>query len=316
MESRDAVAALTALAHEGRLDIFRLLVRRAPDEVAAGELAAALGVRASTLSNQLAKLEQEGLVASRREGRLVLYAADLGRAGALLEFLAAACCKGRPEACLPVAEPLLRRRPGVWGPWGEGWIEDAPWDLNENWEEGSMNEGSTVYNVLFLCTHNSARSIFAESILNRIGRLGEGKAEFKAFSAGSHPRESINPDAKKLLEGLNFDVSGMRPKDWAEFAAPGAPQLHFVFTVCDRAANEVCPVWPGQPMTAHWGVADPTAAEGGPTEKALAFTEAYRHLFNRISAFTALPIASLDSLALQKQLDDIGRMSAPAPETV
>ncbi|MEL6979980.1 MAG: metalloregulator ArsR/SmtB family transcription factor [Pseudomonadota bacterium] len=301
----DAVGALSALAHEGRLEIFRLLVRRAPDAVPAGELAAALGVQATTLSNQLAKLEQERLVVSRRAGRSVLYAADLERAGALLGFLAAACCKGRPEVCLPAAGPLL------------SWSQPATPRHREDdqMSDASTSDQATVYNVLFLCTHNSARSVFGEAILNRIGRLGEGKAQFKGYSAGSHPREEIHPQTKTLLEGLNFDVSGFKPKDWSEFAAPGAPELHFVFTVCDNAANEVCPVWPGQPMSAHWGVADPSAAEGTETEKALAFTEAYRHLYNRLTAFTALPIASLDSLALQKQLDDIGRMRAPAPET-
>ena len=166
-----------------------------------------------------------------------------------------------------------------------------------------------VFNVLFLCTHNSARSIFGEVILNRLA-----PTRFKGFSAGSTPRDAVHPHTIKLLQGLNYDASSLRPKSWDEFARPDAPELHFVFTVCDRAANEACPTWPGQPMTAHWAVEDPSAVEGSDTEKAVAFAEAYRHLFNRLSAFTSLPIESLDSLALQKHLDDIGRMAAPKSE--
>lgn len=159
-----------------------------------------------------------------------------------------------------------------------------------------------IYNVLFLCTGNSARSILAEAILNR-----EGLGRFKAWSAGSHPKGEVHPYSIDLLESLNFDTSFARSKDWEEFTAPGAPAMDFVFTVCDQAAAEACPVWPGQPMTAHWGVPDPAAAQGNEAEKRLAFSEAFRMLNNRISVFTSLPFASLDSLALQKELDAIGR---------
>jgi arsenate reductase len=159
-----------------------------------------------------------------------------------------------------------------------------------------------VYNVLFLCTGNSARSIIAECILNR-----EGKGRFRGFSAGSHPKGQVHPFAIELLKKLNHPTAGLRSKDWEEFAAPGAPAMDFVFTVCDNAANEVCPVWPGQPMTAHWGLPDPAAAEGTEAERHLAFADAYRMLLNRISIFTNLPMRSLDRLALQKRLDEIGR---------
>ncbi len=159
-----------------------------------------------------------------------------------------------------------------------------------------------VYNVLFLCTGNSARSILAEAILNR-----EGMGRFKAWSAGSHPKGDVHPYALELLDNLNFDTSFARSKSWDEFAAAGAPAMDFVFTVCDQAAAEACPVWPGQPMTAHWGVPDPAAVEGNEAEKRLAFSDTFRMLNNRISVFTSLPINSLDSLALQRQLDDIGR---------
>ncbi|QKC82665.1 arsenate reductase ArsC [Mesorhizobium sp. NZP2077] len=159
-----------------------------------------------------------------------------------------------------------------------------------------------IYNVLFLCTGNAARSILAEAILNR---LGAGK--FKAYSAGSQPKGQVHPLALQLLKNLNHDTSFARSKSWEEFAAPGAPEMDFVFTVCDNAANESCPIWPGQPMTAHWGVPDPAAAEGTDVEKHLAFAEAYRMLGNRISIFVSLPMNVVDSLALQKRLDEIGR---------
>jgi arsenate reductase (thioredoxin) len=165
-----------------------------------------------------------------------------------------------------------------------------------------------VYNVLFLCTHNSARSVIAESILNR-----EGKGRFKAFSAGSQPSGTVHPYALDLLQRSRYDTSALRSKSWDEFAASGAPQMDFVFTVCDDAANEVCPVWPGQPMTAHWGVPDPSRAEGTEVEKRLAFADAYRMLNRRIELFTSLPLRSLDRLLLKQKLDDIGR-TTPAHE--
>ena len=158
------------------------------------------------------------------------------------------------------------------------------------------------FNVLFLCTGNSARSIIAEAILNR-----EGHGKFRAFSAGSHPKGEIHPYTLDLLRRSNFDVSGFRSKNWNEFSAPGAPALDFVFTVCDNAAAEPCPYWPGQPMTAHWGIPDPAAAQGTEAEVRLAFADAFRYLYNRISIFVSLPLASLDQLSLQKQLDAIGK---------
>jgi protein-tyrosine-phosphatase len=163
--------------------------------------------------------------------------------------------------------------------------------------------------VLFLCTHNSARSIIAEAILNR---LGAGR--FKAYSAGSQPSGKVHPYALDLLRQLNYDTSSLRSKSWEEFTAPDAPDLDFVFTVCDNAANEVCPVWPGQPISAHWGLPDPSAAEGNDSERHFAFADTHRMLYQRISIFTNLPLASLDKLSLQKRLDDIGRNAHPSPE--
>jgi arsenate reductase (thioredoxin) len=165
-----------------------------------------------------------------------------------------------------------------------------------------------VYKVLFLCTHNSARSVIAESILNR-----EGKGKFKAFSAGSLPSGNVHPYALDLLRRSRYDIGVLRSKSWDEFAAPGAPEMDFVFTVCDDATNEVCPVWPGQPMTAHWGVPDPSRAEGTEVEKRLAFADAYRMLQRRIELFLSLPLQSIERLALKKHLDDIG-LTTPAHE--
>jgi protein-tyrosine-phosphatase len=159
-----------------------------------------------------------------------------------------------------------------------------------------------AYNVLFLCTHNSARSIIAECVMNRIG-----SGKFKAYSAGSQPSGKVHPMALALLQRLNYDTKGLRSKSWEEFAAPDAPELDFVFTVCDNAADEVCPVWPGQPMTAHWGVPDPSMATGNEAERAFAFADAHRMLNQRIGIFVSLPLSSLDKLSLQKRLDEIGR---------
>lgn len=159
-----------------------------------------------------------------------------------------------------------------------------------------------VYNALFLCTGNSARSIFGEALLNK---LGEGR--FHAYSAGSHPRGKVNPHTLELLRRLHLSTEGLRSKSWDEFAKPGAPKLDFVFTVCDNAASETCPVWPGQPMTAHWGVPDPAAATGTEAEVRYAFADTLRMLTNRINIFVSLPLRSLDQLTLQKQLDAIGK---------
>src|SRR5271165_375135 len=158
------------------------------------------------------------------------------------------------------------------------------------------------YNVLFLCTGNSARSILAEAILNR-----KGVPHFTAYSAGSHPKGAVHPAALQLLEAAEFPITDLRSKAWDEFAKPGAPKLDFVFTVCDNAAGEVCPIWPGQPMTAHWGQPDPAAVEGSDLDKTNAFREAFRMLERRIEMFTSLPLASLDQLSLGNKVREIGK---------
>jgi len=167
-----------------------------------------------------------------------------------------------------------------------------------------------VYNVLFLCTGNSARSIMAEVLLNAIGR-----GRFKACSAGSHPKGQVHPLALELIAKNRLPTEGLRSKDWSEFAKPDAPRMDFVFTVCDNAAGEVCPVWPGQPMTAHWGISDPAAVEGTEEEQRRAFFVSYNQLSNRLSIFVNLPLTGLDRLAIQRKLDEIGRIGAETPQT-
>lgn len=166
-----------------------------------------------------------------------------------------------------------------------------------------------IFNVLFLCTGNSARSVFAECILNRVGR-----GRFRAFSAGSHPRGEINPYTYAELQSHDYRIEGLRSKDWDEFAQADAPVMDFVFTVCDNAAGEVCPVWPGRPVTAHWGLADPAAASGGEIEIKRAFAQAYRELCNRISIFANLPFASLDRMRLQQEVNRIGQLGLELTE--
>jgi arsenate reductase len=172
-----------------------------------------------------------------------------------------------------------------------------------------MND--TTYNVLFLCTGNSARSIIAEAILNKIGR-----GTFRAYSAGSQPKGQVNPHTVTLLRGLGYDTAGFRSKSWSEYAQADAPALDFVFTVCDNAAGEACPLWPGQPMTAHWGIPDPAEAQGTDAEIAAAFLDAYRMLTRRIELFTSLPIAKLDQMTLRSRLREIGQIegaTSPRP---
>jgi arsenate reductase (thioredoxin) len=166
------------------------------------------------------------------------------------------------------------------------------------------------HNVLFLCTGNSARSVMAEAILNTVGA-----GKFRAYSAGSHPKGQVHPEAFRLLQSLGHDTSGFRSKSWSEFADPGSPLLDFVFTVCDNAAGETCSLWPGQPMTTHWGVPDPAEAKGTEAEIALAFKDAYRMLNQRIGIFTSLPLRSLDQLTLQRNLHEIGNIGKAVEPT-
>jgi arsenate reductase len=271
MEIIDATSTFAALGSPGRLAVFRLLMRHAPQGVRPTEIAQSLDLKQNTLSHHLAALEQVGLIRHQRDGRSLFYTVDLDRAGALVAYLVNDCCRGRPGLCpaLPETEAAMTR----------------------------------PYNVLFICSGNSARSIFAEAILND---LGAGR--FRAFSAGTRPGTALNPYAITVLERAGHDVSGLRSKHISEFEQPDAPQMDFVFTVCDAAASEECAPWPGQPMTAHWGLPDPVKATGTDAEKALAFARTYAELHKRLTGFAALSFDQLDRLALQHRLDDLGHI--------
>lgn len=285
MEKTTATTAFFALSQQTRLDIFRMLVQSGEYGRHAGEISDALGIRQNTLSNNLTVLLNAGLVERVREGRNIRYTANTDTIRDLLSFLLEGCCQSRPEICFPLIKRSSKRI------------------------EAPMPQDS--YNVLFLCTGNSARSLMAEAIMN-----AEGKGRFRAYSAGSFPSsDGPNPHAIELLEHLDHDTAPLRTKSWDEFATEGAPALDFVFTVCDGAASELCPIWPGQPMSAHWSVPDPAKAEGNDAEKGLAFAEVYRMLHNRISTFVNLPLETLDSYTLQRRLDEIGQHRGTASET-
>jgi arsenate reductase len=280
MTTENAVQLFAALAHETRLSTFRTLINKGA--MSAGDLSEHLHATPSTLSAHLRELRMAGLIDSYKQGRFIIYEANVSAVGVLVNYLLMECCNGQPEVC---ADSL-----GILKSISEGRSMTA--DISKD----------KVFNVLFLCTGNSARSIMAESILNR-----EGMGRFKAYSAGSMPRGEIHPETIKLLRRSNLPVDHLRSKKWEEFMGDDAPKLDFVFTVCDNAAHEVCPVWPGQPLTANWGVPDPALATGSPSEISLAFSDTYRMLNNRISIFTSLPLHSLDKLSLQKRLDEIGQ---------
>lgn len=299
MKTASAITAFAALAQETRLAVVRLLVQTGPDGLNAGDIATRLAVPASTLSHHLAQLERAGLLRSWRLQRQIFYACDYAGLRDLLAFLAEDCCQGRPDLCdQPIPPPLLTAPDHMASPPPR--------------KSGASTMTARVYRVLFLCTHNSARSILAEGILNQAG-----KGRFVAYSAGSHPTGQINPHVLAMLQSLHCPTDGLRSKSWSEFTGPDAPSLDFVFTVCDNAAGEACPVWPGQPMTAHWGVPDPSSVQGSEAEKRAAVAEVCRMLHRRIGIFVNLPIASLDRLSLQAQLRDIGtRIASPEKETM
>lgn len=276
MDKAHALDSLDALAHPTRLDAFRLLVQAEPGGLMAGVIAERLGVIQNTMSSHLATLAQAGLISARREGRAVRYSLEIDAVRGLFAFLMDDCCGGRAELC-----DLSRPRDAL------------PY-------EKFMAAGRR-FNVLFLCTHNSARSIMAEAIMNH-----DHGSRFRAFSAGSAASGEVSPDALVLLERLGYPVEGLRSKSWDEFATPDAPKMDFVFTVCDDAAAEVCPLWPGAPMSAHWGVPDPKAVSGDATQRRLAHLEAFRMLERRIGVFASLPFAQLERVALKRRLDEIG----------
>jgi protein-tyrosine-phosphatase/DNA-binding transcriptional ArsR family regulator len=266
---------LSTLGHPQRLALFRLLMRRYPDRIPATELAQALGVKPNTLSTYVSALMQAGLINQERVGTSLRYAIDMDAARETIDYLLHDCCRGRPEICAPNAYSAIHR---------------------------DIQPADRKANVLFICTGNSARSIFAESILRDLA--GD---RFIAYSAGIKPRSELNSFALEVLEQKGHDVSVLRSKNISEFQGADAPNFDFVFTVCNQAANEECPSWPGQPINAHWGLPDPVKVDGSDAEKSLAFHQTYGALRNRMIAFSALPFASLDRLSLQKAADGIGQ---------
>jgi ArsR family transcriptional regulator, arsenate/arsenite/antimonite-responsive transcriptional repressor / arsenate reductase (thioredoxin) len=281
LNSDDAVGILAALAQTWRLEVFRLLVRYLPYGLAAGDIARLVALPHNTLSTHLAILEQAGLVRSRREGRSIIFAAVRDRADELAVFLSEDCCSPTAGGCEPIAShpsQLFPVRREIVAP-------------------------TKVRNVLVLCTGNSARSILAEAILNR-----EGAGRFHAFSAGTRPKPTPDPECITLLDGLGYDTAEFRSKSWQEFAGADAPPMDMILTVCDSAASEAIPNWPGDPLVAHWGISDPDAAKGAESAKRAAFVEAYRRLSARISSLVNLDLENFDPLTLARHLCAIGAM--------
>lgn len=270
-----AIAGFSALAQPMRLAALRELVAAHPHGLVAGELAARLDALPNSLSANLSVLAQAGLVTTERQGRSIRYHARPDHIAALAAFLLRDCCGGRPGLCGPSLDRLITQ------------------------SEAAMTE--RPFNVLFLCTANSARSLIGEAILN-----ADPSGRFRGFSAGSQPAAAPNPCTIQLLERLGYPTAGLRSKSWDEFAAPDAPQMDFVFTVCDSAANETCPIWPGHPISAHWSIPDPGAATGTEAEIAHAFNRAHRLLATRIGLLAALPVETLGRNSLQSEVENIG----------
>lgn len=272
MENTRAAHAFATLGHPGRLAVFRLLMRFAPQGVRPTEMAEALGLKPNTLSHHLSDLTASGLVQVERRGRSLYYSVDLDTTEGLIGYLALDVGRARAD----LLAPLLSAQ-----------------------RDAAMRD--TDFDVLFICSGNSARSIFAEALLRD---LGQGK--FQAFSAGTRPNSELNPFALEVLKRNGHDISGLRSKHISEFQQPGSIVMDFVFTVCDTAAAEECPPWPGQPITGHWGLPDPVKATGTDAEKALVFAQTYAALRRRIAAFVALPFDTLNRMSLQARVDAIG----------
>jgi protein-tyrosine-phosphatase/DNA-binding transcriptional ArsR family regulator len=279
MEINRAAHAFSALGHPDRLAVLRLVMRFAPQGVRPTEIAQALGLKANTLSHHLADLSAAGLLRCDRRGRSLYYGVDLDMTEALVGYLALDLGRGRPDIVASL--------------------------LAADMEAQTMRD--TDFDVLFICSGNSARSIFAEALLRDLGR-----GKFQAFSAGTRPNSTLNPFALEVLERNGHDTAGLRSKHLSEFQVSGAPVMDFVFTVCDTAAAEECPPWPGQPITGHWGLPDPVKAQGTDAERALVFAQTYGVLRRRIAAFVELPFESLGRMSLQARVDAIGAETGAA----
>ncbi|MEZ5755004.1 MAG: helix-turn-helix domain-containing protein [Paracoccaceae bacterium] len=280
MEMNHAAHAFATLGHPDRLAVFRLLNRFAPRGARPTEIAAALNLKPNTLSHHLADLTVARLITVTRQGRSLYYAVNLDVTESLIGYLALDVGRARPDLLSPLLAPA--RDPAL---------------------------RDTGFNVLFICSGNSARSIMAEVLLRD---LGEGR--LRAFSAGTRPNSALNPVTLDILTRNGHDVSGLRSKHISEFQQPASPTMDFVFTVCDTAAAEECPPWPGQPITGHWGLPDPACATGTDAERALVFAQTYAALRRRITAFVALPFDTLTRLSLQTQVDAISATPITEPK--
>jgi len=276
MESPEAAAAFAALSVETRLSLLRLLMEAGPTGLPAGDLAASLALPASTTSFHLAALERAGLTQATRQGRQIIHAPRIAGIRQLLAFLTETCCAGRPELCGDIAR-LLPALPD---------------------EDRGM---TPAFNVLFLCRHNSARSIMAEAILNRIGAQ-----RFHAWSAGSEPIADPNPEVLAKLRAFGHDTNELRSKSWHEFTGPSAPKMDFVITLCDALDGPGCPDFGDLVVTGAWPLPDPAKFTGSALERASLLNEIYAGLERRLGIFVSLPFASLDRMALKRRLDDIG----------
>jgi ArsR family transcriptional regulator, arsenate/arsenite/antimonite-responsive transcriptional repressor / arsenate reductase (thioredoxin) len=276
MELIEAAQAFGALGQESRLGVLRLLLTGSPAGVAAGELADKLSMPASTTSFHLAALEKAGLVENERQGRQIIYSARTGALRDLLAFLTETCCGGNPELC----DDLVALLPRV------------PEKL-----EGVV----PAFNVLFLCTRNSARSIMAEAILARAG-----KGRFRAYSAGSEPGDAPMPQVLEKLQAVGHDISGLHSKSWERFIGPDAPRMDFVIALCDTLDGQACPDFGDAPLTAKWGMPDPAKFAGSPVECSTMLNELYASLYRRITIFINLPFPKLERMALKTRLDEIG----------
>jgi protein-tyrosine-phosphatase/DNA-binding transcriptional ArsR family regulator len=270
MEHNRAAHAFATLGHPGRLAVFRLLMRFAPQGVRPTEIAEALSLKQNTLSHHLSDLTASKLITVQRQGRSLYYAVNLDATEGLIGYLALDVGRARPD----LLAPLLATR-----------------------HRATDND----FAVLFICSGNSARSIFAETLLRDLGR-----DRFRAYSAGTRPNSEPNPVALEILRRNGHDISGLRAKHLSEFQHPGSSEMDFVFTVCDTSAREDCPPWPGQPITGHWGLPDPVQATGTPAERMQVFAQTYSALRDRIAQFVALPFAQLTRMSLQSRVDAIG----------
>lgn len=279
MEEKTAAQGFAALALETRLRLMRLLAERGASGMAAGEIAVRLSQAPSTLSFHLAALKQAGLVHSTRQGREIIYAVRFSGLRALFSFLTETCCGGRPDLCGDLARLLPE----------------------ETRVESPM---IPAFNVLFLCTHNSARSIIAEAVLTKVG-----KGRFNAYSAGSEPAAVPMPEVLERLETLDYDISPLRSKSWSEFMGPSAPRMDFVITLCDTLQGQNCPELGDRPMTAAWPFPDPAKFMGADTERSVLLNELISMIRRRLEIFVNLPFASLDKMALKARLDELGDSS-------